>query len=164
MKAVHLPGAEPRTVAQVAAALAREAAHDPATRLRALAALRPHLQGVARDIHGAWLPAALHRYARTLHHVREPAALGGEVVTSPELTAHLLAGDCEDVAALIAAYAASMGAGAAVGHYATGPASAHVVAAVTMGWRGGEPWWVVDPGRAAIVSAKSVEGARWITV
>lgn len=140
----------PHHVAAHAAALAGRLASDPGFRLVVLEAITPHLPpaGPDRDALGAAWPAALHRWARSVRHVREPGALG-ELLLRPARVVQYGAGDCDDVALAVAAMAAHVGLPAGILSLWTGDATAHHVAVVGAGWYGATsrlaPRLVVDP-------------------
>lgn len=134
--------ASPAQVADLAARVARDAAADLRTRMIALRALAPHwppqASGLDPRAAGRRIVAALGAWAQTIQLVREPAAVG-ELITAPWRTAAYRAGDCDDLAAAVAAFAGVFGLPAAVTVYTTAPGFAHAAALV------GDDW--TTPGR-----------------
>ena len=124
-------GQHPHDVARLAQKWAIRRGFDARTRPLLLEKLSPFI--AESDPTGRHFGPALGAYARTIRHVREPGDVG-EVVLDPWKTAELRAGDCDDLAALIAAFAACVGLPCAIGVYPTGPGSAHVVALVGDTW------------------------------
>lgn len=136
--------AHPHTVAAEAARVARRFASDIRNRPVMLAALGPYLE--RQDFTGATLAAALGAWARDVAWVREPADLG-ELIVSPWRTAAMMAGDCDDVAAAVAAFAALAGMPSATAVYSTGPHGAHVGAVLGAdSFRGPWSYWVDQSG------------------
>lgn len=129
--------ASPAQVAELAARVAREAAGHVRTRLDALRALAPHWPATATGndprAAGRRTVAALGAWARTIQLVREPARVG-ELIAAPWRTAAYRAGDCDDLAAAVAAFAAVVGFPAAVAVYPTAAGFAHAVAVVGDDW------------------------------
>jgi hypothetical protein len=117
--------------------MAAEAAAQPETRLLALGAIRRFWPAfVSHDTKTA-APAyvkALAAWAQSIAHVREPASVG-EIVCAPWRTVLYRAGDCDDVACAVAAFAATVGLPAAVGieRDADGQ-NAHAVALIGDDW------------------------------
>lgn len=136
----------PHEVCQHAARLAGELARDPETRVLVLRAILPHLPDEHRFDGSDW-PAALHRWARSVRHVREPAAVG-ELLLHPSRVVEFGAGDCDDIALAVATFAAHVGLASGVLSLWTGPETAHAVAVVGVSWYGPEaahPSLVIDP-------------------
>lgn len=146
--------AAPADVARLAASMAREAAADPRTRMLALQAVRKFwrprgslIRPVLSDRRpfqkgddAARYVAALGRWAQSIALVREPIAVA-EVVQAPWRTVAYQAGDCDDLACAVAAFAAVVGLPAAVAVYEVSPGFAHMVALV------GDSWNPDDAGR-----------------
>lgn len=118
----------------------------PETRQIALEALSPHWTirvGDDRrpntsghtfaDMTGAAYVAALGRWAASIAMVREPAAVG-EIVSAPWRTLAYKAGDCDDLAAAVAAFACVVGLPTAIVLVHTAPGFAHVACAVGDSW------------------------------
>lgn len=139
--------ADPSQVGALAARMAAEAAAQPETRLLALGALRSHWPRepgqpswpnprgcIARynGVASAYV-AALAAWAQSIAVVREPVAVG-EVVCAPWRTVLYRAGDCDDVACAVAAFAAVVGLPAAVGIERGPDGNAHAVALVGDDW------------------------------
>ena len=118
-------------------------------------ALSAHM-GEDRDPMGSTWSGVLHRWARSVRHMREPAAVG-ELLVLPHRVVEFGAGDCDDIALAVAAMAAHVGLPAGILSLWTGPASAHHVAVVGGAWYGreavAEPRIVIDPERPNTVSA-----------
>ena len=129
--------ADPSQVGALAAHMAAEAAAQPETRLLALGALRAHWPVCIARYNAGGAPAfvnALAAWAQSIAHVREPASVG-EIVCAPWRTVLYRAGDCDDVACAVAAFAAVVGLPAAVGieRDADGQ-NAHAVALIGDDW------------------------------
>lgn len=127
----------PADVGRVAAEVARRAV-DLDLRLWAQRALAPHVptSPLELDDRGRWYQRALARWASTVAPMREPAAVG-ELVQAPWRTIAYRMGDCDDLAAAVAALAAVVGLPAAVAVYDTEPGFAHAVALVGDDWTPG---------------------------
>lgn len=109
--------ATPAAVAEAMAAAAREALTDLRTAIlaRQILALYPTLATL--DAFGAW--------AESVRHVREPLDFG-ELIVAPWRTLTTRVGDCDDVAAAVAALCAITGHPTAVAIVAA-PTGAHAV-------------------------------------
>lgn len=126
--------ASPAAVGRLAADMAR-AAMTPDTRVLALATLAPFWSGERDSARSAASYVdALGRFAASVHFVREPLAVG-EVVQAPRHTARWKAGDCDDLACCVAAFAAVVGLPAVVAVMVRGQ-RAHAVAVVGDRWDG----------------------------
>ncbi len=82
---------------------------------------------------GRWYLDALARWAANVLWMREPARFG-ELVAEPWRTVAFNVGDCDDVAAAVAAFAAVAGFPAAVATYDVSQGFAHCVALVGGSW------------------------------
>lgn len=160
-------GQHPDNVVEAAVRQARRWVGRPETPLLARAALGPFAPR-ERDPSGKWLPQALWAYSRTLQFWREPPPpRAGEIVTSPILTTALGGGDCDDIAAQLAAFAASLGASSWIGRLFTSAdySQAHILVAMSPSWwPDGGPAVIVDPERGGPISADQVIGIRWAPV
>lgn len=107
---------------------------------------------------GAWMPAALHRWARGVRFVREPGRLG-EVLLSARRTIATNMGDCDDVALAVCAMAMVFGMRATVAVRWVGPRLAHVAAVVAPDWSGSAPALVIDPQLEVV--ARLERGSPW---
>lgn len=139
----------PADVARVAAEVARRAVSLD-LRLwaqRALALYVPR-SSFELDAQGRWYQRALGQWAQTVAVMREPAAVG-ELVQAPWRTIAYRMGDCDDLAAAVAALAAVAGLPAAVATYDVKPGFAHAVALVGDDWTPG----ATDQGFVAIDSS-----------
>lgn len=143
----------------------------PETRIMVLESLKPYMEGTGHsDMNGMRMPAVLHKWARNgFTFVREPAGpqFAGEVVQSLPLTLRTRAGDCDDLATLVATAAATLGLETAIGAIFTNPqgTNAHIVAAVREGWYSPKGrWWVVDPQAKKPADPAEYNGIRWLRV
>lgn len=159
-------GQHPDQVVRAAVRQARRWVGRPETPLLARAALGPFAPR-ERDASGLWLPMAMWRYSKTLQFWREPPPpRAGEIVTSPILTTALGGGDCDDIAAQLAAFAASLGASSWIGRlYTSGDYSqAHILVAMSPSWWPGGEAVIIDPERVGPINASQVVGVRWAPV
>lgn len=151
----HHRSSHPHRVAELAARIARRFARDIRSRPVMLAALAPYLR--RGDFAGAHFADALAAWAADVAWVREPADVG-ELIASPWRTAAMMAGDCDDVAAAVAGFAALAGAASAVAVYYTGPASAHVGAIVSRDTAAGPlAVWIDQHGQATWPSSTHLD-------
>lgn len=155
-------GASPRAVVELAAKMAREAL-TPATRMLALLALRKFWpEGAARG--GSDYVQALGAWAQSIRFVREPMAVG-EVVQAPWRTVFYGAGDCDDVACAVAAFAGVAGLPAAVGVLEDG-ADAHAFGLCGDAFYGprGRITTMIDQRGARAATADILERSRSVAV
>jgi hypothetical protein len=119
-----------------------------------------------REFAGAWVPAAIQSWARTLTFYREPATADapGEVVSSFPLTVALGGGDCDDLVTAQATIALTLGLRARVGYLWTAPgyAAAHILCAVSPDWNGSPGWVLVDPELREPTDTQEIPGVRWL--
>ena len=137
----NLGAATPETLVSACEAMARRA--SAGGRLRPLLGRVLAFADDRQDVNGAYFVRALARWARQVSHVREPIAIG-EMVMPPEVVIRENWGDCDDVATAVCAIAATVEVPCRLRWFATGPASAHMVAVV-------RPGWYADGGRDVVI-------------
>tara|TARA_R110000824_G_scaffold13972_1_gene60060 strand:+ start:34 stop:552 length:519 start_codon:yes stop_codon:yes gene_type:complete len=165
MRTAITAGQEPQQVVEAAIRQAKRAIKRATDRIVILESLRPYMRGMNHaDLNGDQYARALWDWSRSFAFVREPAgdAYAGEIVQSPILTIRLRAGDCDCMAALIAAAAGMVGMPVMIGYVGQGEGFAHILAAIRPGYYHHGEWLVIDPqSKGGPKPAAAFPGAVW---